>query len=79
MFSVPKKDDGLVVKATRADALKYCQDNYPNGGLPVVTATADWLTLAGIRLIYKKKLINLIKWLRDLSFFMTKKLVFKEV
>jgi len=49
VFSVPRNDDGLVVKATRADALKYCQDNYPNGGLPVVTATADWLTLAGIR------------------------------
>jgi len=50
-FTVPleKSTDGrmLSIMATRADALKYCQDNYPNGGLPVPTATANWLTQAG--------------------------------
>jgi len=40
-------DDGSPLETTRAEALKYCQNNFPNGQLPVPTATADWLTLAG--------------------------------
>jgi len=50
-FTVPleRSTDGrmLSIRATRADALKYCQENYPNGQLAVPTATADWLTQAG--------------------------------
>jgi len=47
LFSFPTDDDGLPIITTRAEALKYCQNNYPNGQLPIVTATADWLTLEG--------------------------------
>ena len=47
-------DDGSPLETTRAEALKYCQNNFPNGQLPVPTATADWLTLAGRTLVYRK-------------------------
>jgi len=46
LFSIAT-DEGSPVTAHRAEALKYCQDNYQNGKLPIVTATADWLTKAG--------------------------------
>ena len=55
LFSVPTNDDGLPIITTRAEALKYCQNNYPNGQLPIVTATADWLTSEGRTLVCKKK------------------------
>jgi len=45
-FTIPL-DNGKAIQKNRADALKYCQDNYPNGQLPVFTATDNWLTLAG--------------------------------
>jgi len=48
LFTVPVHDKyGYPLSASRAEALKYCQDNYPNGQLPVPTATDDWLTLSG--------------------------------
>jgi len=48
LFTVPVDDEyGGPIGATRAEALKYCQDNFPNGQLAVPTATDDWLTLSG--------------------------------
>jgi len=48
LFTVPRKTDGsLLEKTDRATALKYCQDNYPNGQLAVPTATDDWITYGG--------------------------------
>ena len=55
LFTVPVDDEyGGPIGATRAEALKYCQDNFPNGQLAVPTATDDWLTLSGRTLVYNR-------------------------
>ena len=55
LFTIPVHDTyGYPLSASRAEALKYCQDNYPNGQLPVPTATDDWLTLSGRTLVYNR-------------------------
>jgi len=53
LFTVPRGSTGSPIYTSRAAALEYCQDNFPNGQLPVPTATTDWLTLAGRTEMFK--------------------------